>query len=49
MKKEELIKNRSLKLVRLFYAVFFGGFAGSSAIAGGSGNWQETNPNVAYN
>ena len=38
-----------MKLMRLIQAVLFRKFAGPAEIAGSSGPFQETNPNVKYN
>ena len=37
-----------MRLMRLFYVVFFRRFAGPAAIGGGSGKWVDNNPNESY-
>lgn len=38
-----------MKTLRIVYSILFRRFAGPRAIAGSSGPWQETNPNMQYN
>jgi hypothetical protein len=37
-----------MKLLGLIYVVLFRAFAGSEAVGGGDGKWQETNPNMSH-
>lgn len=37
-----------MKLLGLIYVVLFRAFAGSEAVGGNIGKWEETNPNQGY-